>query len=65
MTGPLREIVVYEPGCATYDLPLATTRSLGLPDTAAHPQAVAHHIGLYLMQASGAIIADELVFRGA
>ncbi|BAI76260.1 hypothetical protein AZL_d04340 (plasmid) [Azospirillum sp. B510] len=61
MTGPLREIVVHEPGCATYDLPLATARNLGLPDTAAHPQMVAHHIGLYLMQASGAVIADALV----
>lgn len=65
MTGPLHEIIVYEPGCSTYDLPLDTARSLGLPDTAAHPQAVAHHIGLYLMQASGAIIADGLVFGGA
>lgn len=65
MTGPLREIVVYEPGCATYDLPLDTARDLGLPDTAAHPQGIAHHIGLYLMQASGAIIADALVLRGA
>ncbi|CAO3408301.1 isochorismatase family protein [Azospirillum largimobile] len=63
MTGPLREIVVYEPGCATYDLPLATARSLGLPDSAAHPQMVAHHVGLYLMQASGAVIADELLLQ--
>jgi len=62
MTGPLREIVVYEPGCATYDLPLDTARGLGLPDTAAHPQMVAHHIGLSLMQASGAVIAEELRF---
>ncbi|MFP5513937.1 MAG: isochorismatase family protein [Alphaproteobacteria bacterium] len=61
MTGPLREIVVYEPGCATYDLPLATARDLGLPETAAHPQLLAHHIGLYLMQASGAVIADGLL----
>ncbi|MBP2299863.1 isochorismatase family protein [Azospirillum picis] len=62
MTGPLREIVVHEPGCATYDLPLDVARGLGLPDTAAHPQMVAHHVGLYLMQASGAVIADELRF---
>ncbi|CAO3438979.1 isochorismatase family protein [Azospirillum doebereinerae] len=62
MTGPLREIVVHEPGCATYDLSLETAQRIGLPDTAAHPQRVAHHIGLYLMQASGAVIAEELVF---
>ncbi len=62
MTGPLREIVVYEPGCSTYDLPLEVTRSLGLPDSAAHPQKIAHHIGLNLMASSGAVIADSLSF---
>lgn len=56
----LRDIVVYEPGCATYDLPLETARSLGLPETAAHPQALAHHLGLYFMASRGALLADEL-----
>jgi len=60
-TGRLSEIVIHEPACATYDLPLETARAIGLPDTAAHPQYLAHHIGLALMAASGAIIAETLV----
>jgi nicotinamidase-related amidase len=62
MTGELVDIVVYEPGCATYDLPVDVACSLGLPKTAAHPQAAAHHMGLYLMASSGAIVVDRLDF---
>jgi hypothetical protein len=61
MAGDLEDIVVYEPGCATYDLPLAVARDLGLPDTAAHPQQPSHHVGLYLMASRGAVLAGELV----
>lgn len=57
MLGGLKDIVVHEPGCATYDLPLDTARILGLPDTAAHPQGLAHHMGLWVMQSRGAILA--------
>jgi nicotinamidase-related amidase len=60
MAGDLEDIVVYEPACATYDLPLAVARDLGLPDTAAHPQQPAHHIGLYVMASRGAVLAGEL-----
>jgi nicotinamidase-related amidase len=60
MAGDLEDIVVYEPGCATYDLPLAVARDLGLPETAAHPQQQAHHVGLYLMASRGAVLAGEL-----
>lgn len=60
MTPTLRDIVVYEPGCATYDLPMASALSLGLPPTAAHPQALSHHIGLSCMAARGAILASAL-----
>ena len=60
MAGDLEDIVVYEPACATYDLPLAVARDLGLPDTAAHPQQPAHHVGLYLMASRGAVLAGEL-----
>jgi len=51
---PLRDVCVYEPGCATYDLPRTTALSLGLPETAAHPQAASHHLGLWLMASRGA-----------
>jgi hypothetical protein len=60
MAGDLEDIVVYEPACATYDLPLAVARDLGLTDTAAHPQQPAHHIGLYVMASRGALLAGEL-----
>ncbi|MFC7051382.1 isochorismatase family protein [Hansschlegelia quercus] len=60
MLGPLKDVVLYEPGCATYDLAGDVAAKLGLPETAAHPQAETHHIGLYVMQARGAVIADRL-----
>jgi nicotinamidase-related amidase len=60
LTPTLEDVVVYEPGCATYDLPLAATEELGLPPTAAHPQAPTHHVGLYVMAGRGAVLASEL-----
>ncbi len=56
----LKDVVVLEPATATYDLPLETARELGLPATAAHPQAPAHHLGLYVMAARGAVLASAL-----
>lgn len=56
----LEDIVVYEPATATYDLPLAATKDLGLPATASHPKAETHHMGLYFMASRGAILASEL-----
>ncbi|MEM9442379.1 MAG: isochorismatase family protein [Pseudomonadota bacterium] len=56
----LRDIVVYEPATATYDLPLGVAIELGLPETAAHPKMEAHHMGLYFMASRGAILASEL-----
>ncbi len=56
----LENIVVYEAGCATYDLPRDATTDLGLPATASHPQALTHHMGLYFMHARGAILADRI-----
>ncbi len=60
MVPTLKDVVVYEPGCATYDLPAEVARSLGLPETAAHPQGPAHHMGLYMMASRGAVLADTL-----
>lgn len=57
----LSEVAVFEPGCATYDLPLALARDLGLPDTAAHPQTLTHHAGLYFMASRGARLVDKVV----
>lgn len=60
MAPSLGDIVVYAPGCATYDLPRTAALALGLPETAAHSQALAHHIGLACMAARGAILASRL-----
>ena len=56
----LRDIVVFEPATATYDLPGAVAKELGLPPSAAHPAAETHHMGLYFMASRGAVIASEL-----
>lgn len=56
----LKDVIVYTEACATYDLPLETALKLGLPKTAAHPRDEAQHIGLYLMQQSGAILAKNV-----
>lgn len=45
----LKDVVVFAPACATYDLPLEVTEAIGLPKTAAHPRDLTQHIGLYLM----------------
>jgi nicotinamidase-related amidase len=58
----LKEVVALERGMTTYDLPLDAARDAGLPATAAHPKAAAHHIGLYVMQSRGAILASEISF---
>ena len=58
----LRDIVVHAPGCATYDLPREVAERTGLGPTAAHPQAAAHHLGLYFMASRGAQIVDQVSF---
>ena len=60
----LKEIAVYEPGCATYDLPRGTAETLGYGATAAHPQDATHHMGLYFMASRGARIADSIALPG-
>lgn len=60
MVPTLKDVVVHEPGCATYDLPPETVKALGLPDTATHPQGPAHHMGLYMMASRGALLSDAL-----
>jgi len=58
----LKDVVVYEKGCATYDLPRVTADQLGLPATASHPQSLSHHMGLYFMAARGARLADAVIW---
>ena len=61
VTPTLKDIVVYEKACATYDLPRSATDGLGLPATLAHPQALTHHLGLYFMASRGAMLAETVV----
>ncbi len=61
MMPTLRDIVVYEAGCATYDLPKEAALSLGLQDTASHPQTLTHHLGLYFMASRGAVLASSVL----
>lgn len=56
----LKDILVYEAGCSTYDLPRATAETLGLPSSAAHPQDVTHYMGLYFMASRGARLVDKV-----
>lgn len=56
----LKDITVYEAACATYHLPRVTAESLGLGAHAAHPQDVAHYMGLYFMSSRGAALVDKV-----
>jgi len=60
----VEDIMVFEGGCATYDLPLDEARSAGLDDTAAHPQDVTHYMGLYFMASRGARLIDTVSCNG-
>jgi len=60
LTPGLGDVVVYDKGCATYDLSRQTAADLGLPADAAHPQALTHHMGLYFMHARGARVAESV-----
>ncbi|SLN38802.1 isochorismatase family protein [Oceanibacterium hippocampi] len=60
MLAPLEEIHVYDAGCSTYDLPREVAESLDLPATAAHPQDLTHHLGLYFMASRGARLVGEV-----
>lgn len=57
----LKDVVVLESACATYDLRKDEAANMGLPETAAHPQTITHHLGLYFMASRGAIISSQIV----
>lgn len=60
LVPPLKDVVVYEQACATYDLPRPVALAAGLPATAAHPKAITHHAGLYFMASRGAVLASRV-----
>ncbi len=56
----LKDVAVYDKGCATFDLTAEMAAEQGLPKTAIHPQKVSHHVGLYTMAERGAFIASTI-----
>lgn len=61
--GPdLKDIIVYEPACATYEIDQEMCAKYNLPDWSRHPQSLAHHLGLYFMASRGASIVNELYY---
>ncbi|WCJ18894.1 nicotinamidase 1 [Euphorbia peplus] len=59
---PLKDVVVYSGGCATFDVPLQVARNT--KDALAHPQEFMHHVGLYMAKGRGAIIANQVSIGG-
>ncbi len=64
MMPGLEDILVYDAGCSTYDLPKAVAVELGFGEAAAHPQAPTHHMGLYFMASRGARLVDDVELVG-
>ena len=60
MMPTLKDILVYEAGCSTYDLPKSVAEDLGYGATASHPQDVTHYMGLYFMASRGARLVNEV-----
>ncbi|KAG9440694.1 hypothetical protein H6P81_020859 [Aristolochia fimbriata] len=58
LVPPLEEVVVHSPGCATFDFPVELTRSI--KGATSHPQALMHHIGLYMAKTRGAKIVSQV-----
>lgn len=62
LSPTLKDVVVYDKGCATHNLTAEMAIQQGLPKTAIHPQKIAHHVGLYTMTERGALIASTITF---
>ena len=61
MLPPLSQIIVYDAGCSTFDLPRDKAEELGYRASAAHPQGATHYLGLYFMASRGARICDSVI----
>ena len=60
MLPGLKEVMVYDKGCSTYDLPRNVVEEIGLPPSASHPQDVTHYMGLYFMASRGAQLVESV-----
>ncbi|HBL54823.1 MAG: isochorismatase family protein [SAR324 cluster bacterium] len=61
MLPGLKEVLVYDKGCSTYDLPRSVVEEIGLPASASHPQEITHYMGLYFMASRGAQLIDSVL----
>ncbi|CAL5197198.1 unnamed protein product [Lathyrus oleraceus] len=59
--SPLENVIVASQACATYDLPLHVAKAG--KDLVSHPQAVMHHVGLYIAWGRGAQIVSDVSFE--
>ncbi|WJX93482.1 NiCoT heavy metal ion transporter Nic1 [Trifolium repens] len=59
--SPLENVIVASQACSTYDLPLHVAKAS--KDLVSHPQALMHHVGLYIAWGRGAQIASEVSFE--
>ncbi len=59
MLQGLNEVVVYDKGCSTYDLPRDVVKEIGLPPSTSHPQDLTHYMGLYFMASRGAQLVNS------
>ncbi|XP_050262045.1 nicotinamidase 1-like [Quercus robur] len=57
---PLKDVVVYSHGCATFDVPIQVAKNT--KGALVHPQEFMHHVGLYMAKQRGAKIASEVSF---
>ncbi|KAL8246818.1 hypothetical protein R6Q59_008034 [Mikania micrantha] len=60
---PLKDVIVYSDGCATFDLPKEVANAT--PGALAHPQDIMHHVGLYMALGRGAQVASEVLFAAS
>ncbi|GBG90875.1 hypothetical protein CBR_g51381 [Chara braunii] len=67
LLGPLKDVHVYTEGCATYSMTQERVKSLGLNNSAIHPQELTNYLGLYFMAARGAHLIrsiDKMALAG-
>ncbi|WP_334127857.1 isochorismatase family protein [Sneathiella sp.] len=63
MMPTLKDIHIYESGCATYDLPRDVAVEIGQGATAAHPQELTHYLGFYFMASRGAKLVNKVILQ--
>lgn len=61
MLHSLKEVLVYDKGCSTYNLPRNIVEEIGLPASASHPQKITHYMGLYFMASRGAKLVNSVL----